>query len=114
MFCVIVHSQGQGPIYSSHRKAECLPVNKPTVRLYLKDAPSKDEIIAVRNALGTTADAMMRKGEKVFKELDLAQADEDALIAAMVDHPILIERPLLIHGSKAVIGRPPETVLGIL
>ncbi|MDA9207267.1 arsenate reductase (glutaredoxin) [Octadecabacter sp.] len=87
---------------------------QPAVRLYLKDAPSKEEIIAVRNALGVTAGAMMRKGEKVFKELGLAQADEDTLLTAMVDHPILIERPLVIHNTQAAIGRPPENVLGIL
>ncbi len=88
--------------------------NQPAVRLYLKDAPSKEEIVAVRNALGVTAGAMMRKGEKIFKEMGLAQADEDTLVAAMVNHPILIERPLLIHDGQAIIGRPPETVLKIL
>ena len=84
------------------------------MRLYLKDAPSEAEIVAVRNALGVTADEMMRKGEKVFKELGLATATEAELIDAMVAHPILIERPVLIHDGKAAIGRPPENVLGIL
>ena len=87
---------------------------QPTVRLYLKDIPSEAEIIAVRDALGVQADAMMRKGEAVFKELNLAQTDEATLISAMVEHPILIERPVLIHDGKAVIGRPPEAVLDIL
>ncbi|MBU2994747.1 arsenate reductase (glutaredoxin) [Octadecabacter sp. 1_MG-2023] len=88
--------------------------HQPAVRLYLKEAPSAAEIIAVRNALGVTADAMMRKGEKLFKELGLGAADEDALIAAMVANPILIERPILITDDKAAIGRPPESVLGII
>lgn len=87
---------------------------QPTVRLYLKDKPTEAEIIAVRNALEVTADSMMRKGEKTFKDLDLSQATEAEMIAAMAAHPILIERPILIHGSKAVIGRPPEVVLDIL
>lgn len=88
--------------------------HQPAVRLYLKDAPSEAEIVAVRNALGVTADAMMRKGEAVFKELGLGTASEEALIDAMVAHPILIERPILIENGKAVIGRPPERVLEIV
>lgn len=88
--------------------------HQPAVRLYLADTPREAEIIAVRNALGVTADAMMRKGEAVFKDLGLATASEDALIDAMVAHPILIERPILIHDGKAAIGRPPENVLKIL
>lgn len=87
---------------------------QPAVRLYLKDAPTEAEIIALRNSLGVTADAMIRRGEKRFKELNLAQASEAELIAAMVAHPILIERPILIHNGTAAIGRPPEAVLDIL
>lgn len=85
-----------------------------SVRLYLKDPPSAQEIIAVRNALGVTADDMIRKGEAVFKELGLATALEADLIDAMAAHPILIERPIFIQNGKAAIGRPPEDVLKIL
>ena len=88
--------------------------HQPSVRLYLKDAPTEDEIIAVRNALGVTADAMMRKGEAVFKELGLGAVSEDEQIAAMAAHPILIERPIVMVDGKAAIGRPPEAVLDIL
>lgn len=88
--------------------------HQPAVRLYLADAPTEAEIIAVRNALGVTADVMMRKGEKVFKDLGLGTASEAELIDAMVAHPILIERPILINDGKAAIGRPPEAVLKIL
>ena len=88
--------------------------HQPGVRLYLKDAPNEDEIIAVRNALGVTADAMMRKGERLFKELALGTASEAELIDAMVAHPILIERPVLLNDGKTEIGRPPERVLDIL
>ncbi|MEL6957755.1 MAG: arsenate reductase (glutaredoxin) [Pseudomonadota bacterium] len=87
---------------------------QPKVRLYLQETPSEAEVIALRDALGLTADEMMRKGEKVFKELGLATADEAGLIDAMVAHPILIERPVLIEGSRAVIGRPPERVLELI
>ena len=88
--------------------------HQPSVRLYLKDAPNEADIIAVRNALGVTADAMMRKGEKLFKELSLGTASEADLIDAMVAHPILIERPILLNDGKAAIGRPPEAVLNVL
>lgn len=87
---------------------------QPAVRLYLKDAPSEAELLAVRRALGVTADAMIRKGEKLFKELGLSTASEADLIDAMVAHPILIERPIFIHNGKAAIGRPPEDVLKLL
>ncbi|MCW1951288.1 MAG: arsenate reductase (glutaredoxin) [Octadecabacter sp.] len=88
--------------------------HQPAVRLYLADAPSEAEIVAVRNALGVTAGAMMRKGEKLFRELGLRDASEAELIAAMVAHPILIERPIVISNGKAALGRPPEAVLDIL
>ncbi|PVA06655.1 arsenate reductase (glutaredoxin) [Thalassorhabdomicrobium marinisediminis] len=86
----------------------------PAVRRYLETPPSADEIVAVRNALGMTADEMMRKGENLYRELGLGTASEAELIAAMAAHPILIERPILLHGGKAVIGRPPERVLQIV
>jgi len=86
---------------------------QPAVRLYLKDPPSEDEIIAVRNALGVTADQMMRKGETLFKALDLGRAREDDLIAAVAANPILIERPVLLNGGKAALGRPQERGLAI-
>lgn len=66
-------------------------------------------------ALGVSAIDMMRKGEKVFKELGLSKdgAEED-LQKAMADHPILIERPIAIKGEKAVIGRPTEAIETLL
>lgn len=88
--------------------------HQPSVRLYLVDSPNEAELIAVRSALGVTADAMMRKGEKLFKELGLGTANEADLIDAMCAHPILIERPIVIHNAKAAIGRPPENVLSIV
>jgi len=88
--------------------------HEPEVRLYLVDTPSKDEVIAVQTALGVPAAAMMRKGEKIFRELGLKDADEATLIDAMVAHPILIERPIRLIEDRAAIGRPPETVLELL
>ena len=87
---------------------------QPKVRLYLQDPPSVAELVAVRDALGVTADEMVRRGEAVFKERGLGQVSEADLIDAMAEHPILIERPILIHARRAVIGRPPERVLELL
>ena len=84
------------------------------VRVYLKEPPTETELRDVLAKLGMSADQIVRKGEKTFKELSLANADDTALIAAMVAHPILIERPIVIQGDKAVIGRPPENVLSLV
>jgi arsenate reductase len=83
-----------------------------TIRLYLQDAPSVDEIAAVQDALGgIAAIKMMRTGEKLFKELGLSKdMPDDTLRAAMAENPILIERPIALKDGRAVIGRPPEAV----
>jgi arsenate reductase len=82
---------------------------------YLEQTPSRAEIEAVLAQLGTDDPrAIMRTGEPVYKELGLAGADRDALLDAMVAHPILIERPIVIRGDRAVVGRPPENVLDLL
>ncbi len=86
-----------------------------TIRKYLEDAPSADEIRAARDILGVKAIDMMRVKEARFKELDLSKSDDDeVLIAAMAENPVLIERPIVFSGGKAAIGRPPEAVLDIL
>lgn len=86
-----------------------------TVRRYLDDAPNDAELRAALAALGVAPIAIMRTGENVFKELGLsADTPDDDLIAAMVAHPILIERPIVLKGGKAALGRPPESVLDIL
>ncbi len=89
---------------------------EPSVREYLKDAPSEAELRDVIAKLGLeSARDLMRKGEADYKDQALKEVtDEDALITAMAKTPKLIERPVLIHGDKAAIGRPPETVLTIL
>jgi arsenate reductase (glutaredoxin) len=82
---------------------------------YLEDAPSRDELERVMGLLGIDDPrAMMRTGESVYKDLGLAQADRDALLDAMVQHPVLIERPIVIRGDRAVIARPPEKLLDLL
>jgi len=83
---------------------------EPTILEYLKTPPSADDIRAVAARLGVEPKAMMRTKEAVFRELDLGAADDGALVGAMADHPILIERPVVIAGDQAVLGRPPENI----
>lgn len=87
----------------------------PTERRYLDDAPSLDELRAARDALGVSAVEMMRVKEKRFSELGLSRTDDDdTLLRAMAENPILIERPIVFAGGRAAIGRPPEVVLDLL
>ena len=84
----------------------------PTVRLYLDDTPSTSEVAEVLQQLGMKPWELLRRGEKVFKELGLDKdADDEALIETMSANPILIERPIVIHGGDAALGRPPESVM---
>lgn len=57
---------------------------------------------------------MVRAKEPIYAELGLASADRDELLDAMVAHPVLIQRPIVIHGDRAVIARPPERLLELL
>lgn len=88
----------------------------PQVREYLKAPPSADELKAVIAALGLAdVRGLMRTGENAYKEQGLKTVtDPAALIAAMAATPKLIERPILINGAKAAIGRPPERILDAL
>ena len=86
-----------------------------TVRRYLEDAPTLAELTALHRALGRRAIDMVRTGEAAFRDAGLSKSsDDDTLLQAMADHPILIERPVAIRGVRAVIGRPPEAVLTLL
>ncbi|CAM3839789.1 Arsenate reductase [compost metagenome] len=88
----------------------------PTVVRYLETPPTASELKALLGKLNISARQLLRSGEDEYKTLNLADASlsEAQLIEAMVQHPKLIERPILIAGDKAVIGRPPEKVLEIL
>lgn len=86
-----------------------------TIRKYLEDAPSEDEIREVLAALDIPAIELMRTGEAEFKELGLSKTDsDDVLIKAMVNAPKLIERPVVITDKGVRIGRPPESVREVL
>ena len=79
---------------------------------YLEHAPSREDLEEVMRLLGTDHPGeMMRTGNELFGTLGLATADREELLDAMVANPILIERPIIIRGDRAVIGRPPERVL---
>lgn len=79
------------------------------------DTPSRAQLEDVLRMLGTDDPrAMVRTGESVYKELKLADASRDELIDAMVAHPILVERPIVIRDGRAVIARPPEKLLELL
>lgn len=79
---------------------------------YLKNPPSEKELKVVLSKLDIKPEALLRKGEKIFKENYKGKELSDTeWIKAMVENPKLIERPIVIKGDKAIIGRPPKNVL---
>ncbi len=87
----------------------------PKVRRYLDEPPSEAEIRDVLARLGKRPIEIMRTKEPLFRELGLSkESDDETLIRAMAAHPRLIERPIVIRGDRAVLGRPPEKVREIL
>ncbi len=89
---------------------------QPQVHLYLRDALSAATIKQLLRQLGfASARELVRSKEALFSELGLgADSSEQQLIAAMVAHPQLIERPIVVVGQRAKLGRPPEAVLELL
>ncbi|RUO55481.1 arsenate reductase (glutaredoxin) [Pseudidiomarina homiensis] len=89
---------------------------EPQVIEYLKDTPDVAQLKDLLSKLGfVSARELMRSKEDVFKELELKnEDDEEKLLAAMAEHPKLIERPIVVKGQQARLGRPPEAVLEIL
>ena len=88
----------------------------PEIVLYLETPPTADTLSDLLGKLGITPRQLLRKGEAAYKENNLSDTSltDQQLIDAMVAHPKLIERPIVINGSKAALGRPPEQVLDIL
>lgn len=88
---------------------------EPEVVLYLETVPSAETIADLLKKLAISARQLLRKGEQAYKDHNLAdpQLSEEQLIAAMVESPKLIERPIVVNGDRARIGRPPEQVLEI-
>ncbi len=88
---------------------------EPKVVHYLETPPDADTLRGIAAALGCSAGDLMRKGEALCRELGIADGahDEDALFRLVVDNPVLLERPIVVHDGHAVIGRPPEAVLAL-
>lgn len=83
--------------------------------MYLEHTPTKADLQRVLVMLGADhARAIARTGESVWAELGLDDASSEEVLDAMVEHPILIERPIVIRGDRAVVARPPEKILDLL
>jgi len=85
------------------------------IREYLKDPPSKAELSNLLKLLHMKASELIRKSEPVFKEQYAhKKMTEKDYLNAMVKHPILIERPIVVKDGRAIIGRPPERILELI
>jgi len=89
---------------------------EPEIVLYLENPPDAAALRAIINKLGISARELLRKGEADYRELGLADESlsESKLVDAMCKVPRLIERPIVIKGNSAVLGRPPENVLELI
>lgn len=79
-----------------------------TVVEYLATPPTPAQLATLQQQLGTGARQMVRDNEEEFAQLQLAQADDAALLEAIARHPILLQRPIVVYRERAIIGRPPE------
>ena len=89
---------------------------EPAIREYLKDPPSKAEVEQLIDLVGGDPRELIRDGEAEFKALKKKKADfgKAEVAKAIAAHPILLQRPIVVAGSRAAIGRPPEAVLPLL
>jgi arsenate reductase len=84
-------------------------------RRYLEEPLTREELQDLARRLGSPPGEWVRRGEPAFKEAGLTlDSGDEALIDAMVRHPILMERPIVVRGARAVVGRPPEQVLELV
>lgn len=87
----------------------------PDIVLYLETPLNEREIASLLGKLDMTAGQLVRRGEEAYKLCGLDQTSgDDQVLAAMAEHPKLIERPIVVKGDKAVLGRPPENVLELI
>lgn len=89
---------------------------QPDVVRYLDDPPTPERLREIAGMLGLSPSRLVRTGESAWKDLglDLDRVDDESLYRILSEHPVLIQRPIVIAGDKARIGRPPEAVLEIL
>ncbi|MBN8973575.1 MAG: arsenate reductase (glutaredoxin) [Rhizobiales bacterium] len=85
----------------------------PTVIEYLETPPSRAELADLLRRAGLTPREAIRTKETLYRELNLAAADDDAMLDAMIAHPVLIERPLVVTAKGVRLCRPPERVLDL-
>jgi len=87
----------------------------PRIVLYLETPPDEAQLKALLAKLGMDAQQLVRRGEEAYKASGLStDSSERELLAAMARHPKLIERPIVVVGKRAVLGRPPENVLDLI
>ena len=100
----------------SRQTLELIRDKNPTVVEYLKTPPNSEQLEQILSMLGLEPRELMRKGEQAYTDhhLDNETLSREALISAMIESPILIERPIVIANNTARIGRPPEAVLEII
>ena len=86
---------------------------EPEIILYLESPPTEAELGDILQKLGKSADDILRKGEADYEAhfTAISRTDEKALIDLLVAYPKVIERPIVVSGARAVIGRPPEAIL---
>lgn len=89
---------------------------KPAIREYLKEPPSKAEVETLIDLVGGDPAALIRDGEAEFKALGKRKSElgRNEIAKAIASHPILLQRPIVVAGKRAAIGRPPEAVLPLL
>lgn len=86
----------------------------PEIVEYLKTPYTAAQLKTLLGQLKIPANGLVRKKEAAAAGVDPATLSEDALIAAMVKHPIIVERPIIVSGGKAALGRPPEKALTVI
>jgi len=88
---------------------------EPTIVEYLKELPTEDELKRIVDMLGIKPFDLVRKGEAIYKnEYKSLQLNDDEWIKVMIANPKLIERPIVVKGNSAALGRPPENVLKLV
>jgi len=113
---IIYHNPGCS---KSRKTLELLTENKiqPIIIQYLDAPPTKEELANILQLLGKQPQDIIRFGESIAKTLHLSVSDQrasDEWLDIMIKHPILIERPIVVHEDMAILGRPPENILKII
>ncbi len=83
---------------------------------YLKQTPSAEEILTLAKALGCRVSEIVRKNEAGYKAIESPPEDDDdqAMATLIADNPSFLQRPIVVNGNRAAVGRPPDSVLSIL